>query len=141
MKQLRYRMSEKDPPIFFYDGDCGLCSRSVCFLMRGDRAELLYFAPLQGETAARRLEDGLRDSLSTAVYLRASGDVLIRSDAVLHALIDTGSRWRFLAHPALLIPRSWRDGLYKWIAARREKFFAKSTCPLPSSQESHRMLP
>lgn len=134
-------MSEEAPPVLFYDGDCGLCSRSVRFLMRRDRADYLYFAPLQGETAARRLEADLRDSLATAVYQRASGEILLRSDAVLQALIDIGSRWRFLARPALWVPRRWRDGVYKWIAARREKFFSKGSCPLPSTEGSRQMLP
>lgn len=109
--------------------------------MRRDRADLLYFAPLQGETAARRLEADLCDTLSTAVYQRASGEVLVRSDAVLQALIDIGSRWRYLARPALLIPRRWRDGVYNWIAARRKKLFQNGACPLPSAGESRRILP
>lgn len=109
--------------------------------MRRDRAHLLCFAPLQGETAARQLDADLRDSLSTAVYQRASGEILVRSDAVLQALIDIGSRWRFLARPALRIPRRWRDGIYKWIAARRRQFFPKGTCSLPSTEESRYILP
>lgn len=109
--------------------------------MHRDRRHLLHFAPLQGETAARQLESRLRESLSTVVYRRANGETLIRSDAVLQALIDIGSRWRFLARPALRIPRKWRDGIYKWIAARRGKLFSKNICSLPSAEESRNILP
>jgi predicted DCC family thiol-disulfide oxidoreductase YuxK len=129
------------PPILFFDGDCGLCSRSVRFLMRRNRSNFLYFAPLQGETAAQYLKADLRESLSTVVYRRTESEILIRSDAVLQALIDMGSNWRFLARPALLISRKWRDGLYNWIAARRNKFFDKESCSLPSAQESQQLLP
>lgn len=134
-------MNAKNRPILFYDGDCGLCSRSVRFLMRRDRSGALYYAPLQGETAARRLNEKLRESLSTIVYRRADGTTLIRSNAVLQALIDTGSRWRFFARPALRVPRRWRDGIYNWIAARRKLFFRKGACPLPSPEERRQLLP
>jgi predicted DCC family thiol-disulfide oxidoreductase YuxK len=130
-----------DQPVLYFDGDCGLCSRSVRFLMEQDRSGALYFAPLQGETAARRLEPRWRESLSTVVYQKVGPDILIRSDAVLQALIDTGSRWRFLARPALWIPRAFRDAVYDWIAERRSKFFFKSSCSLPSEDESRRILP
>lgn len=127
--------------MLFFDGDCGLCSRSVRFLMNCDRSHSLYFAPLQGETAARRVEPKLRQSLSTVVYQRSCGQVLVRSDAVLQALIDIGSRWAIPARAALLIPRSWRDGFYNFIAARRNKFSANDACPLPSAIESEQILP
>jgi predicted DCC family thiol-disulfide oxidoreductase YuxK len=38
-------------PVVLYDGTCGLCHRSVRWLMKRDRRRLWY-APLQGETAA-----------------------------------------------------------------------------------------
>ncbi|HKK17068.1 MAG TPA: DUF393 domain-containing protein [Opitutales bacterium] len=131
----------EDSPVLFFDGDCGLCSRSVRFLMRRDRFKLLRFAPLQGETAARRLEESLRESLSTVVYQRTDGETLLRSDAVLQALIDIRSPLRFLARPAFFIPRSWRDAIYNWIARKRNKLFAKGSCPLPSSHNSEQILP
>lgn len=134
-------MSSEKAPVLFFDDDCGLCSRSVHFLMRRDRSGTLFFAPIQGDTAKSRLNAELRESLSTAVYQRLDGEVLLRSDAVLQAVIDIGSRWRFLARPALLIPRRWRDGVYNWIAARRKKLFQNGACPLPPTEESERILP
>jgi predicted DCC family thiol-disulfide oxidoreductase YuxK len=38
--------------VVFYDGVCGLCDRSVQFLLARDRERVLHFAPLQGPTAA-----------------------------------------------------------------------------------------
>ncbi|MFP4157060.1 MAG: thiol-disulfide oxidoreductase DCC family protein [Opitutales bacterium] len=128
-------------PILFFDGDCGLCTRSVRFLMRRDRAQRLRFAPLQGETAAALLEPKLRKSLSTVVYHRDSAPWLTRSDAVLHALIDTRSAWRYLARLALVVPRAWRDWIYDRIAQNRHRFLPKKACPLPTAQERSRILP
>lgn len=113
----------------------------MCFLVGQDQRGLLYYAPLQGETAAKCLAVDLRQTLSTAVYLQANGEILVRSEAVLHALIDIGSRWRWLACLALKIPRSWRDGVYSWVAVRRKKFFSKGACPLPKPKDKAQLLP
>ena len=109
--------------------------------MRRDQSGTLFVAPIQGDTAKRQLDAELRESLATVVYQRPEGEVLLRSDAVLQALVDIGSRWRFLARPALWIPRRWRDGVYNWVAARRKKFFGNDACSLPSAEESERILP
>lgn len=109
--------------------------------MRRDRRGELYFAPLQGETSEKNLPAELRETLSSVVYQRRDGELLLRSDAVLQALIDIGSRWRWLACLALRIPRSWRDGVYSWVAVRRKKFFSKGACPLPKPKEKAQLLP
>lgn len=134
-------VSHQDKAILFFDGDCGLCSRSVRFLMQRDKQAFLFYAPIQGVTAEGLLDAELRKALATAVYRSPVGSQYLRSDAVLHALIDMRSSWRFLARPALWVPRSWRDGIYNWIAARRHRFFPKHSCELPTPQENHQLLP
>ena len=135
-------MSPEHVSILFYDGDCGLCSRSVRFLMRRDRSQRLRFAPLQGETAQELLEPKLLESLSTVIYLEPGCPPQLRSDAVLHALIDTRSKWRFLARPALvIIPRALRDAIYNWVARNRHRLFPKNDCPLPTNEERESLLP
>jgi predicted DCC family thiol-disulfide oxidoreductase YuxK len=109
--------------------------------MRRDRAQRLRFAPLQGTTAAALLEPELRKSLSTIVYRRDGAPVLTRSDAVLNALIDTRSAWRHLARLALVVPCTWRDGIYNRIGQNRHRFRPKKPCPLPTAQERARILP
>jgi len=136
-----YSVSNQDKAILFYDGDCGLCSRSVRFLIQRDKQALLFYAPIQGETAERLLDAELRKSVATAVYRSPTGREHLRSDAVLHALIDMRSSWRFLARPALWIPRSWRDGIYNWVADRRHRFFPKNSCALPTPEENRQILP
>lgn len=53
----RRRLPARRPPagarhVVFYDAVCGLCDRSVQFLLARDRERVLHFAPLQGPTAA-----------------------------------------------------------------------------------------
>jgi predicted DCC family thiol-disulfide oxidoreductase YuxK len=138
---------QKQPAILFYDGDCGLCSRSVRFLLKRDRAGALRFAPIQGKTARACLSPPLRDQLSTVIYYRPKAPgrgeepPLLRSEAMLCALIDTGSAWRWPAKVARWIPLGWRDAAYDWVARNRCHFFSKGTCALPSHEAEKKLLP
>jgi predicted DCC family thiol-disulfide oxidoreductase YuxK len=131
--------------IVFFDGDCGLCSVSVRFLIKRDSHQHLYFAPLQGIAAQAILPQQYRESLRTMVYQRVTADgqptLLIRSDAVLLALIDTGSAWRYLAQIVRLLPLSLRDWVYDRIADNRKIFFKAVACKLPSKDAHARILP
>ncbi|MEN8661406.1 MAG: thiol-disulfide oxidoreductase DCC family protein [Lentimonas sp.] len=127
--------------ILFYDGDCGICTRSVRFLLKCDRKQRLHFAPLQGVTAQSLLPEGHRKELSTAVYRKQEGELYLRSDAVLHALIDTGSAWRIPATGLFWLPNDFRDALYNWIARNRKAFSRKAACALPNETERQQLLP
>ena len=41
-----------DAPLVLYDGNCGLCAKSVRWILDHERAHTIVFAPLQGSTAA-----------------------------------------------------------------------------------------
>lgn len=133
--------------ILFYDGECGLCSRSVRFLLKLDRADTLKFAPIQGETAKEYLPQALREQLSTVIYYRPDPDdrgdpqKLLRSEAILCAIVDTGSFWRWPARFARCLPRQWRDAIYNWVARNRHRVFSKASCGLPSPEAHKKLLP
>ncbi|MEZ7843638.1 MAG: DCC1-like thiol-disulfide oxidoreductase family protein, partial [Opitutales bacterium] len=138
-------MKPSNKAIVFFDGDCGLCSVSIRFLIKRDSRQHLYFAPLQGVTAQAILPQQYRESLRTMVYQRVSADgqttLLVRSEAVLLALIDTRSGWRHLAQIARLLPLSLRDWGYDRIADNRKIFFKAAACKLVSPAEHARILP
>lgn len=139
--------NKKQSAILFYDGECGLCSRSVRFLLKNDRADALKFAPIQGETAQGYLSPTLREQLSTVIYYRSSqvadegGYRFLRSEAILYALIDTGSFWQWPAKMARWLPLKWRDAIYDWVARNRHRFFTNGVCALPSGDEPVKLLP
>jgi predicted DCC family thiol-disulfide oxidoreductase YuxK len=106
---------------------------------RLDRAGRLRFAPLQGETARRLLPAALTQSLATAVLLEARDGVAalaLRSAAILRVWELLPPPWRWLA---LLraVPRPLRDGVYDWVAARRQRL---SLGPLEWPLEWHSAL-
>jgi predicted DCC family thiol-disulfide oxidoreductase YuxK len=116
--------------LLLYDGTCGLCSRSVRFVLRRDRVGRFRFAPLQGRLAGPLLaRHGLDladlDSVRLVTDHGGPGErVLSRSAAVLHVLGVLGLPWS-LGRIFGLLPARWLDALYDRIAARRYRWFGR----------------
>lgn len=128
-------------PIVFYDGQCGLCDRSVRWILDRDTHARLRFAPLQGETYAALDEPSKPTDLGTIVF-RDDRGLHVRSDAVLRILHHLGGLWRPLAAIARVIPRPIRDAAYRFIAARRLKWFGgPEACKMPTAKERSQLLP
>ena len=108
--------------IVFYDGECGLCNRAVAFLKEVDQKSILQFETLQGSLAVRHVPLEIRQALDTLGYFREEKPLLVRSDAILQALVDTKSICRIPARLALTLPRSFRDSIYNWVARNRHKY-------------------
>ena len=63
-----------------------------------------------------------------------------RSDAVLAVCRELGGVWRVLGW-ARIIPRCWRDAVYRWVARNRYRLFGRrKTCWFPSPQDRGRIL-
>jgi predicted DCC family thiol-disulfide oxidoreductase YuxK len=131
--------------ILFYDGHCGLCHRTVKFVLRYDRSGNAFrFAPLQGETFQVRVpasqQAGLPDSI---VVLTREGELLARSDAFLHILRRMGGGWESLASVLGVIPRVVRDAVYDFVARIRYRVFGRrdEVCPVTAAELRGRFDP
>lgn len=127
--------------ILLYDGVCGLCDRSVQFILRHDRTGTMRFATLQGalgESARKRLPQlaGV-----DSVILLHPGGAWVRSTAVLEVLRYLGSGWGVLGALGYLLPRVLRDWMYGVVARTRYRLFGQyASCPLPSPETRGRFL-
>lgn len=131
---------ETSTPIVFFDGVCGLCNRSVDFLLWIDKKRKLRFTPIQGETAQTHLPPDRRDNLDTIIFL-CNGRLYFRSDAILMILRTLGGFWSVFVL-GYLMPRGIRNWLYDRIASNRYRWFGKKdTCRLPTLQERASFLP
>lgn len=128
IKRARSAATER----IFYDGGCGLCHRAVRFVLSedDDSAPAFRFAPLArlGRVAPDIDIDELPDSI---VVLTDRGEVLTRTDAVVHILRRFGGLWRLLATALAVVPRPVRDAAYDAIAAIRHRLFDKPTAACP----------
>lgn len=134
-------MQDIEKPILFFDGECGLCQRSVWLLARIDFKRRLYFAPLQGITAQRFVPAEVRASLNTIVFKPAgSRSTHIRSEALIEALKACHWGAAAAAYGLQMIPKGWRDAGYNWIAHKRQ-FLSRQFCPVQPSKITSRQLP
>ena len=132
----------KDGDIVFFDGECGFCDTAVRQIMQIDRRRYLRFAPLQGQTATRLLDESLRtpENLKTLVYLDRAQKVWTKSEATLEILKRVGGFWK-LASLAKILPVGFRDWFYDRVAERRRSIIDKANCPLPTEDQRARILP
>ena len=129
-----------DAPVLFFDGVCGLCSRTVDFAIRNDRSQTIRFAPLQGETASQLLPPELLERLDTVVF-RKDGRTYSRSAAIVRLLNEFGGVWKIAAWLLWLIPGPLRNLGYRLVAKFRYRVFGKhETCRLPTPDERSRFL-
>lgn len=138
--------------LLLYDGECGLCARSIQWVLERDvRARSMRFAALQGETAAPLLtRHGIaphpRRGFESLVLVQDVGGtrerVLQRSDAALAIGRYLGGSYGRLARLAGLVPRFLRDLAYGLVARNRLRFFgAADACRVPRGKERERFLP
>ncbi|MCH8830083.1 MAG: DUF393 domain-containing protein [Planctomycetes bacterium] len=133
--------AERTGPIIFFDGVCGLCNRSVDFVLARDGDEQFRFAPLQGETAQAALSAPDIQTLGSLVFVSESGTSR-HSTAIVRILWKLGGIWSFWAVLLWLIPWPLRHLGYKIIGANRYRLFGKrETCRMPTPQERSRFLP
>ena len=138
---------ERPAPLLLYDGVCGLCDKSVQWILNHDQRGEIRFTPLQGETAGPLLE---RHELAPAgevdfdtVVLIGPGDrARVRSQAALGVLLHMGGGWRLLGHLGGLLPRALADVGYDLVASNRLRFFGSlEACRIPRPEERARFLP
>ena len=126
--------------IVFFDGECGLCSRTVRLLARLDRRAVLKFAPIQGETAAKFGVEVPDSDGGTVVVMREDGEGFERGDAVLELCRALGWPWR-AGRVFGLVPRRLRDVAYDFVAKRRQWFGGAESCGLPAERLRGSLLP
>ena len=132
-------MSKTNTTILFFDGVCGLCNGFIDFLFRFDRKKHFLFSPLQGEKAAELLPKSDTEKLESVV-LYIDGKVFYKSEAALKVLTTLGGPW-LLFGVFYILPKSFRDTVYSWIAKNRYKWFGeKESCRLPTPDERARFL-
>lgn len=131
--------------VVLYDGECGLCDRSVQWILDHDPQGRFSFAPLQGPTAAalRVAHPQIPQELSTMVLVRTDGgsrQVQLRSRAVLSILGEIGGLWGVLGWLRVL-PAALTDLGYRAVAALRYRLWGRlDACRLPQPHERARFL-
>ena len=129
-------------PVVLYDGTCGLCHRSVQWIMRHERDHAITFAPLQGETAAslRARFPEIPATLESVVLIE-DGRARLRSKAFLYLARHLRAPWRW-AYALRWLPAFVLDLGYRVIARVRYRVWGRAdACDLPAPEHRARFLP
>ncbi|MFT3817280.1 MAG: DCC1-like thiol-disulfide oxidoreductase family protein [Rubrivivax sp.] len=116
-------------PLLLFDGDCALCDRTVGFVLRHERAPEFLFVPL-GSPAARLMlaPKGVDADALTSMLVLIDGRVLRESGALIAVLARLRSPWRCLRFVSL-VPGRLRDAAYRFIGARRYRWWGRQRGP------------
>jgi predicted DCC family thiol-disulfide oxidoreductase YuxK len=140
------------PTIILFDGLCNLCGGVVQFIIKRDPHARFRFASLQSD-AARRLcaqhHYALPDTTNPNAGDSASNDTIVviannraleRSDAALAIAAQLTFPWPLL-RVLRVLPRAWRDAIYRFVARNRVRWFGKrATCMIPTYDIRARFL-
>jgi predicted DCC family thiol-disulfide oxidoreductase YuxK len=129
-------------PVVLYDGTCGMCTRSVQWILRHERDHALAFAPLQGSTAASLRERFAKipPDIDTIVLV-ADDRAYLRSQAFLHLARHLRAPWRW-AYALRWFPSFILDLGYRLIARIRYRVWGTvDACEVPSPGDHARFLP
>ena len=132
--------------LVLYDGVCGLCSRTVRWLVAHDTHRVLRYAPLQGEiaeTLRRTWPERFPSGLETLVFVDSSGEdvaILRRSGAVWAILRAIGGVPRGLGWLPW-VPSLIADPIYRVVSTLRYRVFGRfDECQIPSPEERELFL-
>ncbi len=131
----------EDKAIFFYDGDCGFCSRVVLLIWKYSKNKELYFAPLQGTSAKelRRLGYKLDNDLNEVNLLLERS--VHRGARAFYKTAEMSGKPLNVFSIFQYMPNIASDLMYRLISRNRKYLGWKQTCQIPSNKILEKMLP
>jgi predicted DCC family thiol-disulfide oxidoreductase YuxK len=148
--RISNRGSERDHTVIYYDGSCGLCHRTVRFLLAEDAAESRFrYAPLDSEAFQSALLEATSgfhsgDAVPDSVVVHRPGmPMLTRAAGALEIGEQLGGLWRLIAVVVGWLPMRVSNGGYDFIARVRHRIFKRpaDACPLLPAELRARFLP
>jgi predicted DCC family thiol-disulfide oxidoreductase YuxK len=114
--------AERSSGVLFFDGACGMCTRSRDFLLKMDRTGNVQTEALQSPGTAERLGIAPASLLDSARWLDSTGAVYSGAEAAnaaFSAAIGTRIPLGIYRIPGI---RSVEEAIYRWVATHRYRF-------------------
>ena len=128
--------------VLLFDGVCNLCNGFVQFVLKRDKKGQFLFASLQSQIGKQLMEKHqiCIEELSSVVLISEEGS-FTESDAVLWVVRAMGGFLSVFFSVAYILPKPFRDRLYRFIAKNRYRLFGiKESCMLPRPEWRSRFL-
>ena len=123
---IHFVQSEKH--IILFDGICNLCNGAVNFILKRDKKKQFRFVALQSEKGGNLISKFKIAPKTDSIILILNKQVYTESDAAIAIAKLLPAPWNWFS-AFKIIPKNLRDGIYKWIAKNRYRWFGKrETC-------------
>lgn len=109
-----------------YDGDCGLCAKSVLFILKHDIRKRYLFTPIQSPLGAHICTlAGINPDDPSSFIAIVGGRRYTKGLAVLSVTTSLGGAWLML-WPFKILPTSLLNWIYDLVAKRRKSLFSSA---------------
>src|SRR5690606_4973472 len=127
--------------VVLFDGVCNLCNGAVQFIIKRDSHDRFRFASLQSQAAEALLGTPVPSGEDpSSIIVLADGRSYDTSDAILRIARDLGPAWSWWG-VFRIVPKTVRDGLYRFIARNRYRWFGKrDSCMIPTPELKAKFL-
>ena len=110
--------------ILLFDSGCKLCNSSIKFVTKGDPHQKIKQIALQSTQGQEVLTTHPNLQDVNSIILITEDKVFIESDAILQIALHLSFPYKLLV-AGMIVPKKWRDAIYRWIAKNRYKWFGK----------------
>lgn len=131
-----------DKKIILFDGVCNLCDSAVQFIIKHDKKDIFRFVSLQSDLGKEITTYlGVHSKKLDSIILYQAGFAYYhKSQAVFEIAKDLGGIF-WLAQIFSILPSSFADSIYDYIAKNRYKWYGKKdACTLPSIELKAKFL-
>jgi predicted DCC family thiol-disulfide oxidoreductase YuxK len=125
-------VTDPNARVIVFDGICNVCSGWMRFLERHRIEPPFKLIPMQSEEGKILLGDyGIDPEDPTTFLVLDQGRPFTQSDGTIRIIAALGGLWSIFG-AVRVIPKAWRDSLYRLLARNRYRWFGRrSTCYLP----------
>lgn len=131
-------MTDKDK-IIFYDGECGLCNRSVQFVLKHEKTPVIQFSALQSAFAIDFFERNNYPQPDFSTFYFYSDNRLFQKSKAAFKVIPYLKWYCQPLRIFSVLPTSLTDFGYNFIAKRRKRI-GGSFCVVPSIENRKRFI-
>jgi len=133
-----YNQMKLNQPILFYDSECGLCSRTIQWVLKHEKEGNILFIALQSDVSQKYLIDNIGSFSMDTVILLDNHHLFTKSDAVIRIMKYMKFPYQLL-RVFYIFPKPIRNWVYDQIAKRRKRFFPNN-CVLPTIELKNRFI-
>jgi predicted DCC family thiol-disulfide oxidoreductase YuxK len=110
--------------VLLFDSGCKLCNSSIKFVTKGDPQQKIKQIALQSSQGQEIIAAHPYLQDVNSIILIVDGKVFIESDAILKLAQHLSFPYKLLI-AGMIVPKKWRDAIYRWIAKNRYNWFGK----------------